>query len=184
MKEKNLLVGISGSIATLSTPEYLNVLREEFPNMKLIMTRSASQFIPQSSLSMFAKGTYSSEFPLQEGKPNHVELARWADLFIVLPSTAHLLAQVAHGMADTLLSATILSFDDQVIFFPNMNKSMWIKPSTQRNVSLVEEDGHRVVQPLEREAFEYASKEKRPNLLLPSSESVLSILKLKCEVEV
>ncbi|NGX37297.1 MAG: Mersacidin decarboxylase [Chlamydiae bacterium] len=184
MHETHLLVGISGSLAVLSMPDHLTALKAEFPNLKIIMTHSATQFIPLSTLSMFSESIYASEFPISKDNMSHVELARWADLFIVMPATANVIGEVAGGLAGSLLTATVLTFEKNVIFFPNMNLSMWKKQSVQRNLSVLENDGHRVVPPIEKMGFEYASKEIRPNLMMPSTESVLSILKLELEVGV
>lgn len=182
MNEKKLLIGISGSVAILALPQYLMNVAMEFPNLKIIMTHTATQFIPQSSFSMFSKGVYSKEFPLSPENMSHIELARWADLFVVIPATAHLLSEVAHGAAGSLLTATIMAYEKGVIFFPNMNSMMWNKKAVQRNVRILEEDGHRIIPPIERMGFEYAAKEVRNGLSLPSVESVLSILQLEVEM--
>ncbi len=182
MKKQNLLIGISGSMSVLSLPPYLSALRAEFSSIKIIMTRSATEFIPSSSFSMFSDGIYTNEFPVSEKNLTHVELARWADIFFILPATAHLLFQVANGAADNLLSATIMAYKGEVILFPNMNKAMWDKAAVQRNVRQIEADGGRVVSPIEQMGFEYASREIRPNLLIPSVDSVLSLIKTELEV--
>lgn len=181
-RQPNVLIGMTGSISLLAMPAYLAELRTHFEHLKIIMTYTATKLLPAESLSMFTEGIYTSEFPLSQTTMGHVALARWADLFIVIPATAHLLYEAAHGSASSLLTATILAYEKRVIFFPNMNSAMWKKKSVQRNVTLLEEDLHRVIIPLQRPVFEYASKEIKTNHVLPSVESVLSILKLEMEL--
>lgn len=179
----NLLVGITGSFGIMAMPTYLLELRQHYDQLKIIMTQSATQFIPMESLRLFTDGIYTSEFPLSKDHMIHIELARWAELFIVLPATAHVLAQTAHGIADTLLSTTILAYENPIIYFPNMNSSMWKNKVVQNNVRLIREQGHKVIDPVEQLSFEYASRELEMNHTLPSIESVLSILKLKEELQ-
>lgn len=183
LKMEKLLIGITGSFGIMAMPAYLLELRQQYDQLKIIMTQSATQFISMEAFRMFTDGIYSSEFPLSKDNMMHIELARWADHFIVLPATAHMLAQVAHGMADTLLSATILSYENPMIFFPNMNSAMWKNKAVQNNVKLIREYGHKVINPIEQPAFEYASGKLEMNHTLPSIESVLSILKMKKELQ-
>lgn len=175
----NVLIGMSGSLSLLAMPAYLVELRAHFSHLKVIMTHSATQFIPIETLSVFTHGIYTSEFPLSSDQMGHVSLARWADIFIVMPATAHLLSEVAQGSAGSLLTATILAYEKNVIFFPNMNSAMWNNPAVQRNIQTLKQDQHQVIPPLERPAFEYASKEIKVNHTLPSIESILSILKME-----
>lgn len=178
-----LLIGMTGSLGILAMPPYLMAFREFFPEIKIIMTHTATRIIPKESFSMFADGIYTSDFPLSRDNMGHIELARWADLFIVLPATAHMLSEAACGAAASLLTATILAYEKGVIFFPNMNSAMWNKPSVKRNISLLIEDGHKVISALHRPAFEYASREVEMNHVMPTLESVLSIVKLEVELK-
>ncbi len=176
-----LLIGISGSLGVLAIPSYLVAIKESFPNTRVIMTRSAAEFIPKETISLLIDEVFCEELPLSTGCRGHVELARWADLFIALPTTAHLLSQVASGSADTLLTATILSYKKEVIFFPNMNSAMWESKAVQRNVLTIREDGHEVVSPKKKPAFESASKKIEEHPVLPEILSVISFLKKKQE---
>lgn len=178
-----LLVGISGSLGVLSMPSYLVAIRSAFPELKVIMTHSATHFISAETLNLIVPEVYTKEFPLVKGQMGHIELARWADLFVILPATAHLLSQVAQGAADTLLTAAVLSYEREVIFFPNMNKAMWANPAVQRNVRTIASWGHRVVPPIEKLAFESASSQLEVHPVMPSVESVISLLKLETEIK-
>jgi phosphopantothenoylcysteine decarboxylase / phosphopantothenate---cysteine ligase len=178
-----LLIGMTGSMGMLAMPSHMMTLGQHFSDIKVIITHSATQFIPKESLSMFCDGIYSTEFPISSSNMMHMELARWAELFIVLPASANILTKAAHGFADTLLSATILAYMKKIIFFPNMNSAMWNNKALQRNIALLHEDGHKVIPPLLRPAFEYASRQVELNHVMPSIESILSILKLEEELE-
>lgn len=177
-----LLIGITGSMGVFLMPSYLIELRQHFTNIKIIITHSASQFIPKESLEVFCDGIYQSEFPLSKENMTHIELARWAQIFCILPASAHVLAQASHGLADTLLSTTILAYGKRIIFFPNMNSAMWESPALQRNVATLEKEGCRIINPLVRPAFEYASRQIEMNHVMPSIESILSILKTEEEM--
>lgn len=177
-----LLIGMTGSLGVLAMPSYLVAIREAFSEIKIIMTHTATCIIPKESLSMFADGIYTSDFPLSRENMGHIELARWADIFIILPATAHVLSEAACGSAASLLTATILAYEKGAIFFPNMNSAMWNKASVKRNISMLAEDGHKVIPALHRPAFEYASRAVEMNHVMPSLESVLSILKLELEL--
>ncbi len=177
-----LLIGVTGSFWVLQLPTFLLTLREHFSEIKMIMTHSATQFIPKKSLEVFCDGIYTSEFPLSKSNMIHIDLARWTQLMAVIPASAHVLSQAANGLADTLLSTTILSYKKKIIFFPNMNSAMWKNKALGRNVARLEEDGHLVIHPLEKPAFEYASKQIEINHVMPSIESILSILKLQEEI--
>lgn len=183
MQQTKLLIGISGSISVILLPSYLLSLYTHFPNLKIILTHSAAQFIPKETLHMFSTGIYTSEFPLSKENMSHVELARWADLFLILPATAHILAEAAHGFAGSLLSSTILAYEKSVIFVPNMNRAMWNQKAVQRNVTLLKEDGHKIVPPTEKLSFEYASRKLEMHPVLPSIESILSLLQLETEMQ-
>lgn len=178
-----LLIGITGSIGILSMPNYLMELRQHYSELKIIMTHSATQFIPKETFRMFTDGIYTNEFPLSKENMMHVELARWSDLFIIMPASANVLAQSANGLADSLLSATILAYEKKVIYFPNMNSSMWKSKAVQRNVNLIREFNHTVVNPLEQPSYTYASGKIEINHIMPSIDSVLSILKLEEELD-
>ncbi|MDR3624200.1 MAG: flavoprotein [Chlamydiales bacterium] len=181
MNDTKVLIGITGSISVLLLPNYLLEIYKHFPRLKIILTHTASQFIPKESLHILSEGIYTHEFPLSKENMNHIELARWADVFIIIPATADILARAAHGMADTLLAATILAYQKKVLFVPNMNRAMWQNKAVQRNVQLLIDDGHKIIQPIIKEAFEYASRQFEINPVLPSIESIMSILQLEIQ---
>ncbi|MFC8689603.1 flavoprotein [Brevibacillus porteri] len=173
LKEKKLLLGISGSIAVIGVSPYLSMFRALFKEVKVVMTEQAATLIPPSTILFYCDEIFIDEEPSLEKKMNHVELARWADLFVVLPATANVIGQAANGLAPNLLTSTILAHPKPVMFFPNMNRLMWTKKVVQRNVNQLREDGHIVVNPVEAMAYEVASGTTQPNFVLPQGPAVM-----------
>lgn len=149
---RRVVVGISGSIAALEVPQSLLWLRHvRGLEVRAIMTRQATTMITPRAVAV----TSGQPVVLDgDGPPNdpavpHIELTRWADLFLVVPATADILGKAANGIADDVLSTCILAASCPVVFAPSMNRQMWRKPVVQRNVALLEADGHGVVPPVE-----------------------------------
>ncbi len=170
---------MTGSFGMLSMPAYLQHFRNIFSSIKVIMTESAKEFIPEESLSLIVGPIYSRLFPLSSTPKEfcHVQLARWADLFIVLPATANILAEAAHGTSSSLLSSTILCYQKPIIFVPSMNKAMWDHPATQRNISILKEYGHKIIAPKQQMGFEYASGAVVEGKYAPPLDEILQFIR-------
>ena len=182
MIEENLLIGITASMSVMGMPTYLLFLKETFSNIKVIMTECSQYFISKEAMSLIEGSVYTNMFPLPSKRDDsHVSLAEWVDLFIVLPATAHILAEVAHGFAGSLLSATILSNEKPVIFFPNMNDSMWLNPATQKNVSLLKSYGHIIIPPVNSTGYQYAQGKKITGGFMPMPQELIAILKAEID---
>lgn len=172
MKKTNVLIGISGSLDVLAISSYLSSLQDKFSNLKLILSESAEQIIAKEAWSPYATEVYSSRlFPFPEVKVSHIQIAAWADLLFVLPADATVLSQSALGLANNLLSLVILSHQHPVVFLPNLNEPMWMNPATQKNISLLREYGHRVIDPSYRDS--------RP--LLPSAQKFVCLINEEIE---
>lgn len=148
---EHLLVGICGSIHALQIHSYLALFRESLtPDIKVIVTRSARRMVHPRTIQLYTDdrvfGDLWDQSPSIDRAP-HIQLTRWADLFVVVPTTANMLGKVAHGMADDLLSTSILSYPKPVVFAPAMNPAMWESRTVRRNVQTIESDGHVVVTP-------------------------------------
>jgi phosphopantothenoylcysteine synthetase/decarboxylase len=144
----NLLIGASGSGAVAFLPMYLSALRAEFSGrVTVLMTHTATTFLPASTMSLFADEVVTGDDPGAWARSNHVSLAEHHDLFVVLPATANTLAAAASGAAPNLLATTVLEFDSPAVFFPVMSGPMWAKSAVQRNVDTLRLDGHEVVDP-------------------------------------
>jgi phosphopantothenoylcysteine decarboxylase/phosphopantothenate--cysteine ligase len=146
-----LLVGVAGSIQSIYINQYLLTFRQKFVSeIKVIMTRSAARMINPKAVELLSDDRiYMSLWDRSESiKAPHIQLTRWADLFIVLPSTANLLGKAANGIADDLLTTSIVSYLKPIVFLPAMNPSMWQNPAVQRNIMRLKEDGHYIVPPV------------------------------------
>lgn len=137
LQSKNIIIGISGSIAAYKIAILVRLLVKAGANVKVIMTESATAFISPLTLSTLSKNKVHTQIIEQDSWDNHVELGLWADLMIIAPATANTIAKMANGICDNLLVATYLSAKCQVYFAPAMDLDMWKHPSTLRNIQLL-----------------------------------------------
>jgi phosphopantothenoylcysteine synthetase/decarboxylase len=159
----NVLVGVTGGIAAYKAPGVIRRLNEEGYEVKAIATEAAFRFIPEETLSI-ATGEHvhtDKTWWEESGRVEHVSLARWADLVLVAPATADVMARAAIGLGDDLLSATLLAGARRVLWAPAMNPEMWSNPVTERNVETLESWGHSFVGPAEGAM---ASAEEEPGV--------------------
>ena len=148
---ENLLVGICGSVHALDLHHYLYRFRESFAHhIKVIMTAQATRFINPEILELYTDEKIFVDVWDRSpavNKAAHIQLTRWADLFVVVPATANTLSKAALGVADDLLSTAIVSFTKPIVFVPVMNGAMWSNKALQRNIATLKEDGHYIVSP-------------------------------------
>jgi phosphopantothenoylcysteine decarboxylase/phosphopantothenate--cysteine ligase len=148
---KKILIGISGGIAAYKSAYLVRELIRLGACVRVVMTAAATQFITPMTLQ--ALSGHPVRVDLFDGEAEHamghIELARWADYWVVAPASANCLAKMAHGVADDLLSTLALVIDGPVLVCPGMNRSMWSHPATQANVSVLKQRGVIVVGPAE-----------------------------------
>lgn len=149
LKGKNILLGVCGSIASYKSAELVRLLVKSGANVKVVLTEDASSFITPLTFSTLSKNpVYSSYYKKDTGEwNNHVELALWADLFVIAPITANTIAKLANGLCDNLLSAIYLSAKCPVYFAPAMDLDMWKHPSTQANIKKLQQFGNLMISP-------------------------------------
>lgn len=149
LEGKNILLGVCGSIASYKSATLVRLLVKAGANVKVIMTRDATHFITPLTLSTLSKNpVFIDYFKAETGEwNNHVELALWADYFIIAPASAHTVAKFANGLCDNLLTAAYLSAKCPVFFAPAMDLDMWKHPATQSNVSKLELYGNILIRP-------------------------------------
>ena len=176
LKNKKVLVGITGSIAAIGIFPYLSILHATFDEVKVVMSKSSCQFIKPEIVRLFCNEVFLDEDLSIKGSKGHVEIAKWADLMMVIPTTANTIAKVAYGFANDLLSSVILAHNLPVIFFPNMNILMWEKNVVQHNIELIKAEGHIVINPIKTEAYEIASGSVKLNYVLPNYQEVINII--------
>jgi phosphopantothenoylcysteine synthetase/decarboxylase len=147
---RQLLVGVAGSIHATQLPTYLLGFAREFADeIRVIMTPTAATMVPGPVLEVHAAEVYMDPWGgRQRCRTPHIELAQWAELFLVLPATANIIGKAANGIADNLLSTAIMAANAPVVFAPAMNATMWANPALQRNVATLRADGHYVIPPV------------------------------------
>jgi phosphopantothenoylcysteine decarboxylase / phosphopantothenate---cysteine ligase len=149
VKQQRILLLIGGGIAAYKCLDLIRRLREQGASVRAVMTRAATQFVtPLSVGALTSERVFTDLFDLNdEQEIGHIRLSREADLLIVAPATADLIAKMAGGHADDLASTVLMATDKPVLVAPAMNPRMWLHPATQRNVAQLKDDGIRFVGP-------------------------------------
>jgi len=143
LAEKRILLIVGGGIAAYKALELTRLLRKAGVGVRPILTQAGAQFVTPLSLSALAEDrVYADLFSLtDEAEMGHIELSRSADLVVVAPATADLMAKAANGLANDLASTTLLATDKPVLMAPAMNVRMWEHPATRRNLETLSRDG-------------------------------------------
>jgi phosphopantothenoylcysteine decarboxylase/phosphopantothenate--cysteine ligase len=149
LDEKRILLIVGGGIAAYKALELTRLLRKAGVGVRPILTAAGAQFVTPLSLSALAEDkVYSELFSLtDEAEMGHIELSRSADLVVVAPATADLMAKAAQGLASDLASTTLLATDKPVLMAPAMNVRMWEHAATRRNLATLTADGVQFVGP-------------------------------------
>jgi phosphopantothenoylcysteine decarboxylase / phosphopantothenate---cysteine ligase len=148
---KRVLLIVSGGIAAYKALELVRLLRRRDCGVTCVLTDNAGRFVTPLSLQALTEArVYSDLFSLtDESEMGHIQLSRAADLLVVAPATANILAKMAAGLADDLASTVLLATDKPILVAPAMNVRMWLHAATQATISLLERRGVHVVQPNE-----------------------------------
>ena len=178
MHGKRILLIVGGGIAAYKSLELVRPLKERGASVRAIITKGGAEFVTPLSLSVLTEEKALTDlFDLKdEAEIGHIRLSREADLIVVAPATADLLAKMAHGLADDLATAVLLAADKQVLAAPSMNVRMWEHPATKRNLATLKSDGTRFVGPDEGEMAcgEYGlGRMAEPKAILETIESLL-----------
>ncbi len=147
--DKRVLLIIGGGISAYKSLFLIRLLAKRGIAARVILTRGGSEFVtPLSAGSLSGERVFSDLWDLTaESEMGHIELSRSADLVVVAPATADLMAKAAHGIANDLASTTLLATDKRVLFVPAMNVRMWDAPATQRNIQTLKDDGQYILGP-------------------------------------
>ncbi len=142
-QDKRILLIISGGIAAYKSLFLIRLLAKRGIATRVILTRGGAEFVtPLSAGALSGDKVYSDLWDLtDEAEMGHIELSRSADLVVVAPATADIIAKAAHGIANDLATTTLLATDKRVLFVPAMNVRMWEASATQRNISVLKNDG-------------------------------------------
>ncbi|MDH3354069.1 MAG: bifunctional phosphopantothenoylcysteine decarboxylase/phosphopantothenate--cysteine ligase CoaBC [Chromatiales bacterium] len=160
LTNRRVLLAISGGIAAYKTPELVRQLIKSGAEVRVIMSASAGQFVTPLTLQVLSgHPVYSDLFELEQAAEqpdhheqqnsamNHIELARWADVILIAPATANTITKIAQGMADDLLSTTLLASTAAIMIAPAMNSQMWLAEATQKNITQLQQRGTTIIGP-------------------------------------
>ncbi|MBL8648191.1 MAG: bifunctional phosphopantothenoylcysteine decarboxylase/phosphopantothenate--cysteine ligase CoaBC [Sphingosinicella sp.] len=146
---KRILLIISGGIAAYKALELVRLLRKDGITVRAVLTDAAQQFVTPLSLGTLTEdNVYTDLFDLKDEREiGHIQLSRQADLVVVAPATANILAKMAGGIADDLATTLLLATDKPVLAAPAMNVRMWLHPATQRNIAQLRANGVTIMEP-------------------------------------
>ncbi len=146
LAKKRILLGVTGGIAAYKSVELVRRLTEQGATVQVVMTRAATDFVGPLTFQAVSGRSVRLDLldPESEAGMGHIELARWADLIVIAPASADLLARLTHGLADDLLTTLCLASDRPLAVAPAMNRLMWAHPATQANHALLAARGVQV----------------------------------------
>lgn len=144
---KNILLGVTGGIAIYKVVDVVSRLKKLDYNIKIIMTDSACEFVSPMIFETIGKCDVKNKMFHKNSHKivEHIDLANWADLFLVAPASANIMAKINHGIADDLLTSTALAYTKPIMFCVSMNTNMLNNPSTQKNIEELKEKNHLII---------------------------------------
>ena len=144
---RRILLGVTGGIAAYKSAYLARRLVEQGAEVRVVMTAAAEHFIGRQTFAAITGNPVETDLFDGSSVSPHTDLARWTELIVVAPATSNLLGRLANGLADDLLTNTLLAARVPVVLAPAMHTEMWEHPATRRNVARLREDGHEIVGP-------------------------------------
>ena len=146
---KKVLLGVTGSVAAYKACELVRLFVKNGDEVTVVMTKAATEFVtPLTFQTLSRNPVFVDQFaPPVSWKPEHISLAEAADLVVVAPATANTIAKMRFGLADNLLTATLLATRAPIVIAPAMNTGMWESPVTQENIEALRKRGVLVIEP-------------------------------------
>ena len=174
LKGRKVVLGVCGGIAAYKSAYLVRLLQGEECKVQVVMTTNGTRFItPLSLATLSGRPVYTTMWPsedaLQQADIAHIELAEWAEVMVVAPATANCLAKLSCGLADDLLSTTLITVTCPVLLCPAMNMNMYNNPIVQENISFLKDKGYEVMEP---GAGQLACKDIGPGRM-PEPEEIL-----------
>ena len=172
----NIVIGITGGIAAYKACGIVSFFKKEGANVDVIMTKNACEFITPLTLETLSGNKVVTDMFKRADyiEVEHISLAQKADLFLVVPATANILGKVANGIADDMLSTTIMATKAPVVFAPAMNNVMYENPIVQNNIEKLKGYGYKIIEPaVGHLACGYEAKGK-----LPKTEEIIDYVKV------
>ena len=149
VKNKNILLIVGGGIAAYKTLDLIRLLKKNNNEVKTILTKSGKEFVTPLSLTTLTKNkTFEDMFDKNsEAEIDHISLSRWADLIIVMPTTANFMTKLSIGKAEDLATTVILASNKEILLVPAMNVRMWVHKATQKNYQILQDYGYLFIGP-------------------------------------
>lgn len=149
----NIIFGVTGGISAYKTPGLISVLVDNGHHVVPVVTKTALDFVTETSLSIMAKTNVVKDLAENDGHVKHIELCEWCDLFVIVPCSANMIGKMANGIADDALSTIHLALppSKKKLICPAMNTHMWENLIVQRNVRTISGSvyGYRIIPPIE-----------------------------------
>lgn len=144
---KRVVLGVTGSIAAYKAAELVRAMKREGREVSVVMTEAATEFVGELTFRTLSQrpvciGMFE---PAETWCPEHISLADWADLLLIAPCTANVIAKMSYGLADDLLTCTALATTAPIVIAPAMNEKMWVNTVTQENVEKLKARGINVI---------------------------------------
>lgn len=173
----NLLVGSCGTISVLNLHNWILQLKKNFClNIKIILTEKAAEFINIEALKIVTGCEVFVSFQSDTVPTPHVNLLKWADLYLVLPASANTLSKVANGISDNLITTSILNAEIPVVFVPSMNKVMWEKSIIQKNINILREEFY--IEYTEGDIYKVSSGEYDKGLIVDIDKLLIKLMRI------
>ena len=149
LENKNILLGVTGGIAAYKIANLASMLKKQKANVRVIMTKNACQFItPMTFETLTAQKVYTDTFDRDfEFKVDHIELGKWADVFLIAPATANVIGKLANGIADDMLTTTALAMRCPLVVAPAMNTAMYENRAVKHNIMKLRTNGMEIILP-------------------------------------
>ncbi len=152
MSKRKILLGVTGSIAAYKAVELVRLFIKNGDTVQVVMTEAATKFVaPLTFQTLSRNPVYVDQFaPIVSWQPEHIALSD-CDLALIAPATANTLAKMRYGLADNLLTATLLATRAPIVVAPAMNTGMWESPVTQENIAALKARGVKIIEPVDGE---------------------------------
>ena len=149
LKNKKILIIVGGGIAAYKSLDLIRLLKKNKANIKTILTKSGKEFVtPLSLTTLTGAKTFENIFDKEsEAEIDHIALSRWADIIIVMPTTANFMSKLSIGKAEDLASTVLLAADKDILLVPAMNVRMWLHKATQTNLKILQDFGYLFIGP-------------------------------------
>lgn len=147
MDKKRILLGVCGGIAAYKSAYLVRLLKKQGHDVQVVMTRSATRFVGTQTFHALSGNRVLCDGDSTEQAMVHIDLSRWADVFLIAPASANTLAKIAHGLADNFITELAAARACPLLVAPAMNVQMWHNPANQRNIRQLREDGVVVIAP-------------------------------------